>query len=292
MVENKNADILLDEDFLRKLEKLKLLIRKGAKGPFRGEHISWRSGTSLEFMDYRKYQAGDDFRYVDWNVFGRLDKLFIKLFRSEEDLIIHILIDMSRSMEIGNPPKELYAKKIAAALSYICLANLDKVTVTSFSDSLHKPCSPERGKKVYISILNYLNSVRPNGITRLNSCLAEYATAFRRPGAAVVISDFMDPYGFRNGLEALRYAGFNVTLIHILDHQELFPILDGYLQLEEIETNETRKITLDKSILEAYKEKITLFIRDIKELCGKNRIDYYLTDTSIPVEEFLLYFLK
>ena len=291
MVSNNNIEALLDEDFLRKLEKLKLLIQKGLKGPFKGEHISWRSGASLEFLDYRKYQPGDDFRYVDWNVFGRLDKLFIKLFRSEEDLTIHILVDMSRSMETGIPSKELYAKKITAALSYIGLANLDKVGVTSFSDSLDKPCSPERGKQVYFSILKYLNSIKPDGITKLDSCLADYASTCRRPGAVVVISDLLDPNGFENGLEALCHAGFNVTLIQILDHEELFPSLNGYIQLKEIETGEMQKITLDDALVETYKEKIALFIKDTKELCRKNRIDYYLTDTSIPFEEFLLSYL-
>ena len=289
--DNNNLNELLDEEFLRKLEKLKLLIQKGLKGPFKGEHISWRSGASLEFLDYRKYQAGDDFRYVDWNVFGRLDKLFIKLFRSEEDLTIHILIDMSRSMEVGDPSKVLYAKKITAALSYIGLANLDKVGVTSFTDSLDKPCSPERGKQVYLSILKYLNSVKPDGITKLNECLSEYASTCKRPGVAIVISDFLYPYGFKNGLESLHHAGFNVTLIQILDHEELFPTLDGYIQLREIETDEMRKATVDSALLEAYKESIALFLNDTQELCRKNRVDYYLTDTGIPFEEFLLDYL-
>lgn len=291
MAENNSENIFLDEDFLRKLEKLKLLIRKGLKGPFKGEHISWKSGTSLEFLDYRKYQAGDDFRYVDWNVFGRLDKLFIKLFRSEEDLTIHILVDMSRSMEAGNPSKELYAKKITAALSYIGLANLDKVGVTSFADSLDRPCSPERGKQVYLSVLKYLNSIRPNGITNLDTSLVDYASTCRRPGITVVISDFLDPNGFRNGLEALHHARFNVTLIQILDHEELFPSLNGYLQLKEIETGETRKLSLDNNMIDAYRKKISLFINDTKELCRKNRMDYYLTDTSIPFEDFLVDYL-
>ena len=291
MAKSNSTNIFLDEDFLRKLEKLKLLIQKGFKGPFKGEHISWKSGTSLEFLDYRKYQAGDDFRYVDWNVFGRLDKLFIKLFRSEEDLTIHILVDMSRSMEAGTPSKELYAKKITAALSYIGLANLDKVGVTSFADSLDRPCSPARGKQVYLSVLKYLNDIKPNGITKLDSCLTDYASTCKRPGVAIVISDFLDPNGFRSGLEALHLARFNVTLIQILDHEELFPTLNGYLQLKEIETGEIRKITLDNESIEAYKEQISLFISNTKELCRKLQIDYYLTDTSIPFEEFLLDYL-
>jgi uncharacterized protein (DUF58 family) len=153
MADNENMESFLDEEFLRKLEKLKILAQRGRKGPTKGEHISWRSGASLEFLDYRKYQVGDDFRYIDWNVYGRLDKLFLKLFRAEEDLNVHILIDTSRSMGTGNPLKDIYAKKIAAALSYIGLANLDRVGITSFSDSLGETQLPEKGRSVYFNLL-------------------------------------------------------------------------------------------------------------------------------------------
>ena len=286
-----DVESFLDDDFLRKLEKLKILIQKGKKGPVRGEHVSWRSGTSLEFLDYRKYQPGDDFRYVDWNVYGRLDKLFIKLFRSEEDLTLHFLVDMSQSMGSGNPLKEIYAKKIAAALSYIGLANLDRVGITSFTDSLGETRSPERGTHAYLSVLKYLLSLKPEGKTDLNSCLTEYASACKRPGIAIILSDLLDPKGFEKGLEALSYGKFDITLIQILDREELFPSLNGYLMLKEVETGETKKITLDGALLELYRKKIHVFLENVKDICHRSGIDYYLSDTSIPFEGFLLDYL-
>ena len=292
MVVDNDVESFLDEDFLRKLEKLKILIQKGRKGPVRGEHNSWRSGTSLEFLDYRKYQAGDDFRYVDWNVYGRLDKLFIKLFRSEEDLTIHLLVDMSQSMGSGNPSKEIFAKKIAAALTYIGLANLDRVGVTSFNDSLGETRSPKRGKQAYLSALKYLLSLKPQGKTDLNSCLTEYASTCKRPGIAIILSDLLDPKGFEKGLEALSYEKFGIALIQILDREELFPSLNGYLMLREVETGETRKITLDGALLELYRRKIRIFLENVRDHCRKSRIDYYLSDTSIPFEDFLLDYLS
>ena len=291
MALDNEVESFLDEDFLRKLERVKILIQKGKIGPVRGEHLSRKSGTSLEFLDYRKYQAGDDFRYVDWNVYGRLDKLFIKLFRSEEDLTIHLLMDMSRSMESGKPPKAIYAKKIAAALSYIGLANLDRVGVTSFSHSLGETRLPERGKQAYLSLLKYLLSLKPEGKTDINSCLTEYASTCRRPGIAVILSDLLDPNGFEKGLKTLSYGKFDITLIQILDKEEILPTLKGYLTLEEVETGETKKVTLDKALLELYHKKIQVFLEDTRDLCQGMGIDYFLSDTSIPFEDFLLDYL-
>jgi uncharacterized protein (DUF58 family) len=126
----------LDDEFLRKLEKLKIATKKSTRNPQRGEHRSWQSGEGLEFLDYRKYHLGDDLRYVDWSVYGRLDKLFIKLFHAEKGQTAHIVVDMSLSMESGNPPKDITAKKIAAAISYICLSNLNKTGLMAFNDQI------------------------------------------------------------------------------------------------------------------------------------------------------------
>lgn len=291
MADNENMESFLDEEFLRRLEKLKILAKRGRKGPTKGEHISWRSGASLEFLDYRKYQVGDDFRYIDWNVYGRLDKLFLKLFRAEEDLNVHILIDTSRSMGTGNPLKDIYAKKIAAALSYIGLANLDRVGITSFSDSLGETQSPERGRSVYINLLKYLNSLKPAGRTDFNGCLTEYASNTKRPGMAIILSDLLDPDGIDKGLESLRHKRFDIALLQIFDREELFPSLNGYLTLREVETGETKKITLDEPLLELYREKIQGFLGDIRDLCLLNGVDYYLVDTGLSFEDFLFDYL-
>jgi len=286
-----DIDSFLDEDFLRKLEKLKILAQKGIKGPIKGEHDSWRSGASLEFLDYRKYQAGDDFRYIDWNVYGRLDRLFIKLFRAEEDLTIHVLVDTSQSMGWGNPPKDIFAKKLAAALCYLGLASLDRVGITSFADSLGESKLPERGKRVYLSMLKYLLSLKPGGKTDLNSCLTEFASACKRPGIAIILSDLLDPKGFEKGLEALSYRRFDITLIQILDREEIFPAFNGYLTLKEVETGEVKRITLDRALLELYREGMRDFLENIKDFCRKSGIDYYLSNTGVPFEDLLLEYL-
>ncbi len=278
----------LSEDFLRKLEKLRLLAGKVAKGPKKGEHRSWRSGTSLEFLDYRKYQMGDDFRYVDWNVYGRLDKLFLKLFRSEEDLRVHVLLDASLSMAYGQPPKALVAKKLAAALGYIAIANLDRVEYATFSDSLGPSLGPQRGKGAYQSILRFLKDFTPNGETRLNTSLTDFASNCARPGLAVLISDLLDNQGFEKGLNTLLQRKFNVTLIQVLDHEELIPSIDGHLILKEMETGETKRITLNNDLRSLYRTRMEQFLHETRELCLRKGIGYHLLDTAVPFEDFLV----
>lgn len=283
-----DSDTFLDEAFLRRLENLKILSHRGITGMDRGEHASWRSGPSLEFLDYRKYHIGDDFRYIDWNVFGRLDKLFIKLFRAEENQAIHILMDTSRSMGFGEPTKDIYAKKITAALSYIGLTHLDNVRVTAFSHKLGDSMMPVKSGLAYSRILDYLHAIRPKGKTHINVSLSKYAETHEGAGIAIVLSDLMDPNGFEEGLEALSRAKWEISIIHVLDHQEIFPSDTGHIILKEIEKGDKVNLTVDRSILALYHKKFQDFIDRIKAFCLDNAIDYYLCDTSIPFEDLLL----
>ena len=284
-------DSFVDEKFLKQLEKLKIVTKKGRKGPERGEHKSWQSGEGLEFLDYRKYQAGDDLRYVDWSVYGRLDKLFIKLFHAEESQTVHILLDTSRSMGSGEPSKELIAKKIAAAVSYICLSNFDKISMISFSNKIIEIRPLTRGKRKYPEVLNFLLSLQPSDNTDINTCLSEYASICKRPGIALVISDLFDPKGYQDGLKALTYRNFDIHLLQILDHEELFWSQTGTLVLRDVETGEKKTTFLDKSLLALYHQKMNAFLSEIKRFCGNYGIHYYLYDTSILFEDFLIDYL-
>ncbi|MBW1766158.1 MAG: hypothetical protein JRJ65_03805, partial [Deltaproteobacteria bacterium] len=190
-----------------------------------------------------------------------------------------------------NPSKEIYAKKIVAALGYIGLANLDRVGITAFSDSLGAMNSPERGRKVYVSMVRHLLSLRPEGGTDINSCLAEYAATCKRPGIAIILSDLLDPNGVEIGLKALRYGNFDITLIQILDPEELHPTLGGYLMMKELESGDTKRITIDHQLQKMYRKNISSLINHVKEFCRNNGIDYFMSDTGIPFEDFLLDYL-
>jgi len=292
MESEQDFEELFSEAFLRKLERIRILTRKGIKGPTRGEHASWRRGTSLDFLDYRKYQVGDDFRYVDWNVYGRSDKLFLKLFKSEEDLSIHILLDASRSMGQGSPSKLYYAGRLAAALSYIGLSNLDRVGLAAFRKNLKAVNSPQHGLKSYPSLIRFLKELQAEGETDINGSLREYAEVCKRPGVAVIMSDLFDPRGFEQGLESLLIRKFDIILFHVLEDEELNPSMRGYFNLEEVETHQTRKMSMDSGLIRQYQERLTRFVRDIRDFCHHRGINYSLCNTRIPVEEFLIRYLS
>ena len=282
----------IDAAFLQKLEKLKIITRKSARSPRRGESRSWQSGEGLEFLDYRKYHLGDDLRYVDWSVYGRLDKLFIKLFHAERGQTAHILLDTSLSMGAGSPSKDITAKKLAAALCYICLSNLDKTGLTAFNDKIVAVKAPARGKKQYPGVLKFLLACHPSGKTDVNGCLAEYASICKKPGIAIIISDLFDPKGYEDGLKALAYRNFDINLIHVLEHEELFWSKTGNLLLHETETGANMVTFVDKHLLKLYQKKVISFIAKIKSYCGHYGINYFLCDTQIPFEDLLTDYLS
>jgi uncharacterized protein (DUF58 family) len=287
-----DTESFIDDAFLKKLEKLKIVTRKSTRNPVRGEHRSWQSGDGLEFLDYRKYHYGDDLRYVDWSVYGRLDKLFIKLFHAEKGQTAHILLDMSLSMKAGNPSKDITAKKIAAAISYICLSNLDKTGLMAFNEKIVAVKAPARGKKQYPGVLKFLLSHNPSNQTNVNGCLAEYASICKNPGIAIILSDLFDPKGYEDGLKALAYRNFDINLIHVLDHDELFWSKTGHLSLLETETGENKVTFVDKQVLALYRKKIDAFISKIKNYCSHYGINYFLCDTRIPFEDLLTNYLS
>jgi len=292
MMSEGSPDFLLDENFLMKLEKLRIMAKKSLKGVSAGGHVSWHSGVSLEFLDYRKYQIGDDLRYVDWNVYGRLDKLFVKLFHAEKDLTLNFLLDCSGSMGFGSPAKEIYAKKLTAALSYVGLANLDRVGITAFGSTLGASMPPERGRQVYTKILRFLGKAAPEGETRINACLSAYAAGNRQAGVAVVISDLQDPEGIEKGLERLQPICTDIVLIQVLDRSEILPGDFGYLQMRDVETGKVKTISVNAAGAERYQKKMRRFLDNIVDYCTKNGIDYFLADTSIPFEDLLLEYLS
>lgn len=283
---------LFDTEFMRKLETLRFLARKVFRSQSHGERTTLRRGMSLEFSDYRRYHAGDDFRYVDWNVYSRLDQLFLKVFTAEEDLTIHVLVDTSQSMQVGTPSKLDYAKRVAAALGYIGLSNLDRVGVVSFADELGVPQVPQRGRQQIFSMLRYFDALESAGGTSLNRVLRTYASSIRQTGLAIVISDLFDPEGYERGLEALAYNRFDVLLIQLVDEAELQPQLEGALRLQDIETGAQRRLTINRRLLELYHQKMTNYFDEIEMFCAKRNIEYLRASTIVPFEDLVLRYLR
>lgn len=282
---------LLEPEFLRKLEQLSIVSKKVFAGQLKGERRSSRRGTSVEFADFRNYSLGDDLRYVDWNTFARLEKLFLKLFVEEEDLHVYLLIDGSQSMAYGSPAKFEYAKRIAAALGYIGLTNLDRVGATVFAEKMRDHLPPTRGRQQVFPYFSFLERAQAGGRTSLAASLKEYALKTRRPGVAILISDFFDPE-WETGLKALLHRRFQVSAIHVLDRTELRPDLVGDLKLVDCETGEEREITISAGLLKDYQKTVDQFCGGIQETCRRYGADYIQAVTDQPFEDMILKWMR
>ncbi len=283
---------LFTPEFLAQLERLSLASRRVFRGRVKGERRSLRRGHSVEFCDYRPYGVGDDLRYVDWNAYGRLDRLHVKLFLDEEDLCLHLVLDASASMGFGNPSKLEYALRLAAALGFIGLVNLERVGVAVIRERVQEGFAPTRGRNHFGPLVDFLSSVRADGPTRLNDGLAGYAMRARDSGVAVVFSDLLDPVGFEAGVRALLERRFDVHVIHLLDPEEVNPDVGGDLRLVDSETGEVRELTVDAEALQGYRERLRQFLERVESFCRSAELGYHRVVTDTPVEAFVLSQLK
>jgi uncharacterized protein (DUF58 family) len=279
---------LFDDEFLKKLEYLNIISKRLFAGQLKAERRTRKRGTGLEFADYRQYVAGDDFRHLDWKAFLRLNKLILRLFEEEEDLPIYFFVDCSKSMDYGEPSKFDYARRVAAALCYIGLANLDRVNMIAYADGVKKELPPQRGKGRIFKIFRFLSELSPNGATNARESFKTYCTEERRRGLAVVISDFFDQNGFKETIDVLRYFRHDVFVIHIASHEEIDPALKGELLLVDSESQSAREITITPSLLLAYRQEFGKYCTEMESYCGKYQFGYVRTATDFPFEELVL----
>ncbi len=286
-----SGEDLLDPDFLRKIERLSLVAKRVFPGRFRGARRSTKRGSSVEFADYRNYAAGDDFRRVDWNVYARLEKLFLKLFVEEEDLHVYMIIDASRSMAFGSPTKLLYAKRIAAALSYIALSNLDRAGLAILNGQTAFTLSPKQGKQSAFAIFHWLKPIQASGQTQLAASLRDFSRKTTQPGLVVVISDFLDK-NYEKGVDALLSRKFEVTVVHLLDEYEFTPPFVGDLLLVDSETDERREITVTQSLLRKYGQRLAEFCANLESYCMRHGCNYARITNRSPFEDLILNYLR
>ncbi|MDH7602068.1 MAG: DUF58 domain-containing protein [Armatimonadota bacterium] len=282
---------LLTPDFLRKLEQLSLAVKRVFPGRLRGERRSTKRGASVEFADYRNYVTGDDFRRIDWNVYARLEKLFLKLFVEEEELHVYLLVDVSKSMTFGTPPKLIYAKRIAAALAYIGLANLDRVGAAALAEGKALAFPPRRGKRAAFLVFDYLRSLQDCAVADLSNALRDFSLQTAQPGLAIVISDFFDQ-GWERGILALLSRRFEVVLLHILDENEVSPPYVGDLLLVDSETLERREVTITQSLLRAYEARFAAFCGEVESFCNRYGCGYVRITNRTPFEDLVLSYLR
>ncbi len=262
------------------MERLSLISKRAYAGATKGEKRSTRRGVSVEFADYRDYVPGDDLRYLDWNIAGRLDRLLIKLFVEEEDLRVHLLIDRSRSMGFGQPAKLDHARRLVAALAHIGLSGLDRVAVASFGGRLDPGLPPVRGGGSIFRVLDWLDRLAADGETDLGTALTRFAHEHRRAGLCVVVSDFLDPQGYQRGLSALLTRGFDVVAVQVLSPDELNPAATGDLKLVDAETGAVREVTISDSLLRRYRQNAATYCEDLRRFCVGRGMGYLRTTTD------------
>jgi len=283
---------LFTPEFLAQLERLSLASKRAFRGRVKGERRSPRKGQSVEFSDYRAYGHGDDLRYVDWNIYGRTDRLHVKLFVDEEDLCLHLLVDASSSMNFGRPTKLAYAVRLAAALGFVGLVNLERVGVGVLRAQVAEGWPPARGRNQFMGLVDFLVNVEPGGRTSLNAGLANYAMRARDAGLAVVMSDLLDPEGYEAGLRALLERRFDIHVVHLLAPDEMNPEFAGDLRLIDSETGEIRELSVDGDALRAYRRRLHDFLERLETFCRTKEIGYHRVITDTPVEGFVLSQLK
>lgn len=275
---------MLEPSFLRRLDALRLAHRPvSSSAP--GSRRSARRGTSTEFADFREYMPGDDLRAVDWNAYGRLEKLFLKLFVDEQDLALHLLLDLSGSMAFGAPtPKSLYAKRLAAALGYVALVRADRVAVSNLGGAPHGPPPFLRGMLGVGSLFQALQGMPVQGSADLARAVGRYASQAKTPGMAVVFSDFYED-GWAEALRTLRARRFSVVLVQILTPAELHPVLVGTLRLADAETGEAHEATVSSETLEQYQARLQEFLASVEANARRSDMDYVRLDTDMSLEQ-------
>ena len=298
---------LLTPELLRRLEQFQLLAARRAKSSSKGERRSRARGQSVEFADHRSYVPGDDFRYLDWNLFGRLDRLFLKLYEEERELPVRIFLDASESMTFGEPRKFDFARQVAAAIGYVALCGFDRVSVIPFPNAQGRtPTAPTvnlnysqqsavegalrsvRGKKSSMQFFQNLNALNAGGGADFNEALRRGALEARHTGLAIVLSDFLDPAGYESGLTALVGRGFQVNVVQILAPEELAPTTFGDLRLVDSESGGLQEVTFGRYRMKSYQQTVQNFIQRLREYCTKRGINFFMAPSNMDLQDLLL----
>ncbi len=288
---------ILSGKTLRKLEQLELVTIKRTKSSLKGERLSNSRGQSVEFADYRNYSPGDDLRYLDWNLFGRLDKLFVKLYEEEREFPVKIILDSSESMGFGEPKKFDYAKSLCAALGYLTLANFDRLQVEIFPpencpQKTHNQIKNLRGKGHGLAFLRSLQNINFGGNGSLDSCINRIASTRGPKGAVFILSDFMEPPAFLESLKKLAGVGHSLILIHILSPQETHPDFKGDLKLVDSESGAAQEVSFGKARMKAYQKMLSGFCAQISEAAQKTGSEYIRCQSDQDLDKFLFYKLR
>jgi uncharacterized protein (DUF58 family) len=299
-----------ENDFLKKLEYLHVVSKRALAGQNRADRLSPKRGRGLEFADHRPYAPGDDYRHIDWKAYKRLNRLLLRLFDEERDLSIYLMLDVSRSM--AEPAKFDMARRIAAALCYIGLVHLDRLTIVPFGRGLGHESSPGRGKGRIFRVFDALEQLEASGPTDLRESCKVFASRPRQLGLVVMISDFLDPgppspmasavsrrsspegnsraeaEGYQAGLKILRTLGHDVFAVHVTSERDRDPGVFGTVRFVDVETGEGREVDVTPRLAAAYVQASKAHGDALEHFCGRYDIGYVRADADHPFEDVIL----
>jgi uncharacterized protein (DUF58 family) len=275
-----------EDDFLKKLEYLHVVSKRAFAGQSRADRLAPKRGHGLEFADHRGYTPGDDFRHIDWKAYKRLNRLLLRLFDEEQDLPIYLLLDTSRSM--AQPEKFDQARRLTAALCYIGLSHLDRVSMISFGAKLGDESAPGTGKGRIFRVFEMLETLEADGPTNLRAAFTEFASRGRRRGLVAVISDFLDAGGCEAGLKILRTLGHDVFAVHVAAEADRDPAAHGEVRFVDAETDERRDIDVTPRLAAAYRTAWQAHTHAIEQFCARYDIGYVRADAERPFDEIIL----
>ncbi|MCC6421936.1 MAG: DUF58 domain-containing protein [Phycisphaerales bacterium] len=290
--ETPNPIRLLDPAFMARLDQLDLVSRKLLAGKLKGERRGKRRGHSVEFADYRNYVVGDDLRFIDWNVYARLERLFLKLFLEEEDLALYILVDVSKSCDYGTPNKAHYIKQVAAALGYIGLVNYNRVMLAAMSDRIVAQTGNLRGRQRVPQMIDFLTRLEPAGSSRFAESARRFALSHRSKGICVILSDFFDKEGYESGLRYLSGGNYDLFAIQVLSPQEIDPDLQGDLKLKDMEDGDLAEVSITQPLIKKYKSNLDAYRLGLKQYLSRRGGNYLFTSTAIPFDTLVLNYLR
>jgi len=286
------ASTLLSPELLAKLERMELVSRKIFRGRMKGERRSRRKGQSVEFADFRNYVPGDDLRFIDWNTYARLDRLFLKLFMEEEDLHFYALVDASLSMDFGEPTKFDYARQLAAALGFVGLVRGDRVKIQTLGEPPGRKAPALRGRQQLWKMLEHLDGLELGEDVSLADGVKNFCLHNSGKGIVVLISDLMYKQGYEAALRYLLAQDMDIYVIHVLSAGELEPELQGDLRLVDCEDGDVAEITVSGPLLRRYKKTLSAFVESAREFCTRRGILYLMAGNEVPVEQLVTGYLR
>src|SRR5919107_1048216 len=287
-----DKNLILSPAFMARLDQLDVMSRKILAGKMKGERRSKRRGQSVEFADFRNYVVGDDLRFIDWNIYARLDKLFLKLFLEEEDLSLYVLMDVSKSCDYGSPNKALHMKRVAAALGYIGLVNYNRVTIAAVAEGVVADTGAMRGRRKVSQMIDFIGKLKPQGASHFTEAAKRFALQHRTKGVCVVLSDFFIKDGFENGLRYVAGGKYDLFAVQALSPQEIDPDLQGDLKLRDVEDDDMAEVSITQPLIKQYKANLNAYCLALKDYVTKRGGTYLSPSAAVPFDTLVLNYLR